>query len=256
MPAGISSRSVVNAFRDARSDSERPVALILSGPLAEQLARELAEGGAREAIQLGGEPSGVDAVLLVLAGQPAPPEIELARAAVRNGVPVVAVQLDSGDDSEIPYVLATDVVPCPRGEGFPVAAIGRVLARRLGNRGAGLAAALPRLREGMTAELTHRAAVSNALVALLPGSRGSHLPLMAMAQLRLALALSVANGRQVGSATAPDAGAVLAAAPALRALSTRAVRHTPLPQRLVQAAVAYAATLAVGKASSLRTPAD
>jgi hypothetical protein len=240
------------AFRDARNEVERPARLIVSGPLAEQLARELGQGGMPDSVRLGGEVAGADAVVLVLAGQAAAPEIELGRRAKSEAVPVIGVQLDPAVNPEIPYVLATDVVPCPRGKGFPVDAIAGVLARRLGEQAAGLAASLPRLHAGVSRELMHGAAVRNALLALLPISREAHLPIMTMTQVRLALAVSVANGREVGSATAPDVGAVLAAAPALRALSRRVVVRTPFARRLVQAGIAYAATLAVGKASSLR----
>ncbi|HEY7730118.1 MAG TPA: hypothetical protein VH950_04365 [Gaiellaceae bacterium] len=256
MPLGISSRAVLTAFRDARSEAERPARLLVSGPLAEQLARELAEGGVPDTVRLGGEVEGADAVVLVLAGEAAAPEVELARSANRAAVPVIGVQLDPAVNPDIPYVLATDVVPCPRGEGFPIDAIAGVLARRLGEQAAGLAAALPRLHDGVSRGLTRRAAHRNALLALLPLSRDAHLPVMTITQVRLALSLSVANGREVGSATAPDVGAVLAAAPALRALSRRVVLRAPMARRLVQAGVAYGATLAVGKASSLRATRD
>jgi hypothetical protein len=252
MPLGISARSVLMTFRDARNEAERPARLIVSGPLAEQLARELAEGGVPDTVRLGGEVAGADAVVLVVAGEAAAPEIELGRRAKREAVPVIGVQLDPAVNPELPYVLATDVVPCPRGEGFPVDAIARVLGRRLGDRAAGLAAALPRLHDGVSRELTRAAAVRNAIVALRPKSGEAHLPAMTLTQVRLALAQSIANGREVGSATAPDIGAVLAAAPALRELSRRVVLHAPIARRLVEAGVAYAATFAVGKASSLR----
>ena len=46
----------------------------------------------------------------------------------------------------VPYVLAEDMVRVPPGQGFPVDAIARAVARRLGENGTALAAKLPVLR--------------------------------------------------------------------------------------------------------------
>jgi hypothetical protein len=256
MPAGLSAGAVLRAVRDARAAARKPGALVVSGPLAEQLARDLATGGDGGAIRLGGDPAAALAVIVVAAGDATDAEIDLARRATRELVPVIAVQLDPASDPELPYVLATDVVPCPPGQGFPVEAVARALTRRLGSSAAGLAARLPALREGITAELTRQTSVRNALVALLPLSGSAHLPVLTLNQLRLALALGVANGREPGPESAPEAGAVLVAAPALRSLARRAVRTLPIAPALVQAAIAYAGTRAVGEAAARRTAAD
>ena len=256
MPAGISTGAVLRAIRETRSAARRPGSLVVSGPLAEQLARDLASGGEVTAIRMGGDPAGALAVVIVAAGEAADAEVDLARRAAREIVPVIAVQLDPASDPELPYVLATDVVACPPGEGFPVEALARALTRRLGSPAAGLAARLPALREGVTSELSRQTSVRNALVALLPFSGSAHLPLMTLNQLRLALALGVAHGREPGPESAPETGAVLVAGPLFRAVARRAVRALPVAAPLVQAAIAYAGTRALGEAATLRPAAD
>jgi hypothetical protein len=252
MPAGLSTTAVLRSFREARGAVGSSVSLLVAGPMAEQLARDLAAGGDPGVVRTSGRPEDADGVVVVLAGAPAAEEVALARRAARANVAVVAVQLDPAYDSEVPYVLATDVVPCPPGEGFPVAGVATVLARRLGGRAYPLAAALPALREEISAEATRQAAALNALVALLPLSPAAHFPTMALNQLRLALGVSVANGRELGREGPLDAAAVLAAGLALRGLARSLVPHLPAGRRLARAAIAAGGTLALGEAAARR----
>ena len=62
-------------------------------------------------------------------------------------MPIVAVVAGRlSEDVSIPFVLATDVVRVGPGEGFPIATIVRVIAGRLGEEAAPLAARVPVLR--------------------------------------------------------------------------------------------------------------
>lgn len=252
MPAGLAATAVLRALRDARDAAASTGALLVVGPMAEQLARSLAAGGDQGAVRLTGPPASMDAVVLVLAGAPAPEEVEVARRAARASVPVVAVQLDPAYAAEIPYVLATDVVACPPGEGFPLAALGRVLARRLGAAAYPLAGALPRLREAVSSQAARQAAAQNALVPLLPVRREAHFPVLALNQLRLTLGLSVAQGREPGRAGPLDAAGTLAGALALRGLARAVVPRLPVGRRLARSAIAYAGTLALAEAAVRR----
>jgi hypothetical protein len=252
MPAGLSTGAVLRSFREARGAAGASVSLLVAGPMGEQLARDLAAGGDPGVVRTSGGPEDADGLVVVLAGAPAAEEIDLARRAARANVPVAAVQLDPAYDAEVPYVLATDVVPCAPGEGFPVAGVAAVLARRLGGQAYPLAAALPAVREEISAEATRQAAAQNALVALLPGSSSAHFPAMALNQLRLALGVSVANGRELGRDGAVDAAAVLAGGLALRSLARTVVPRIPVGRRLVRAAIAAGGTLALGEAAARR----
>jgi hypothetical protein len=252
MPAGLPTTTILRTLRDARAAAAAPGVLLVAGPMAEQLARTLSAGGEPGSVRTTGAPEDVDALVVVLAGAPAPEEIELARRATRATVPVVAVQLDPAYEVEVPYVLATDVVPCPPGEGFPVDGIGRVLARRLRAESAPLAAALPRLRDSISKEAIRQTATRNALVPLLPIFPQVHFPVMVVNQLRLALGLSLAQGRDVSSAGPIDAASAFTGGLALRTLARAVVPRLPAGRRLARAGIAYAGTLALGEAVARR----
>ena len=252
MPGGLSPFAVLRAVRESRDAAAAEAAVLVAGPMAEQLAREVAAGGEPGAARLHGDPEDVDAVVVVLAGAPAPAEVELARRAARATVPALAVQLDPAYREEVPYVLATDVVPCPPGAGFPVGALARLLARRLGGQAYPLAARLPRLREAVEREATRQTAVQNALFALLPTSADVHFPTMTLNSLRLALGISVANGREAGSAAPVDVAGVVAAGLALRGLARAVVPRLPAGRTLARAAIGAAGAVAVGVAAARR----
>ena len=87
--------------------------------------------------------------------QRAPGDEDVASAAAR------AARARTGDrrrrrpsrsDITIPYVLATDVVWVGAGEAFPLEAIARAIAARLGEHGAPLAARVPLLRGAVVSE--------------------------------------------------------------------------------------------------------
>ena len=91
----------------------------------------------------------------VLEGEPAEEDVAVLRRARRAQRPG-----DGGrgrgslpTTTAIPYVLATDVVRVGAGEAFPLEAIARAIAARLGERGAPLAARVPLLREAVSEQL-------------------------------------------------------------------------------------------------------
>src|SRR5207248_1089473 len=84
-------------------------------------------GGDPRAARVGG-PEGAAAYVHVLAGAPTAEDEAVLKRAHRARVPVVALVRERLD---VPYVLPTDVVVVPPGQGFPVDAVARVLAARL-----------------------------------------------------------------------------------------------------------------------------
>ena len=108
-----------------------------SGALASQLAKELARGGdAGRGPRRRAESTDAAVLVRVLGGAPTEEDERELRAAKRAGVPVVAVQTGT-EGFDLPYVLATDVVTCRPGAGFPVEEIAAALAARLGEDGHG-----------------------------------------------------------------------------------------------------------------------
>ncbi len=117
-PLPIGPREIVSLARYQRQTRAVDGPLLVTGVLAEQLARELRAGGDPELVRTEGDPSGAAALVRVLAGAASETDEEMLRAATRALVPVVAVQT-ADDQVALPYVLPEDVVPCRPGSGFP-----------------------------------------------------------------------------------------------------------------------------------------
>ena len=117
-PLGIGARDVLSLARHARDVAPKGPILVI-GVLAEHLARELAAGGDPSLVRTRGNPADAAALVCILAGAATPADEEALRASTRALVPVVAIQTGPAP-VRIPYVLATDVVECEAGKGFPV----------------------------------------------------------------------------------------------------------------------------------------
>src|SRR5581483_2842485 len=188
--------SVVSIVRELRRGAGDPRPLAVAG------ARELVPVLARE-LRAGGEPAAVveavtpNAAALVWVG--APDEAAL-READRAGIPIVAVT----DADHVPYVLATDLVRVPRGQGFPVDAIAARLAGRLGEDATSLAARLPVLRGPVCDHLIASFAKRNAVVAAAVFIPGVDMPVLTLNQIRLVLRIALAYGEEVDAGRAGE----------------------------------------------------
>jgi uncharacterized protein (DUF697 family) len=243
-------RPFLLAVREAREHAAGHAGLLVRGVMAQELARALAAGGDASVVRTAGELA-TDALVLVLAEAPAAAEIDLLRRAQRAGVAVAVVRLHGGDE-DVPYVLATDVLDVPPGQGFPVEGIARVLARRLGSGIVPLGTALPALRDGASAQLIRDAALRNALIAGAPWGPAVAMPLLRRTQLGLVLDLSALHGGEVGPQRAPEAAGVAAASLGLRAVGRRVGRRLPAGRAAARVAIAYGGTLALGAMAALR----
>ncbi|MEX2613612.1 MAG: hypothetical protein WD380_08535, partial [Gaiellaceae bacterium] len=90
----LEARSVLRTMQDGLSPSEAG-SIVVSGMLAEQLARELGAGAELGAVVVGDGTSvaGAPVLVRVIAGDPSDEDDALVRAADRAGVPIVLVQL-------------------------------------------------------------------------------------------------------------------------------------------------------------------
>lgn len=248
-PLGIAPRDVLGLVREhRRAESERPH-LLVSGILAEELARKLRADGDARAVRTAGPPEEAAALVHVTAGALTPDAEASLRAATRALVPVVVLQ--TGDASaELPYVLATDVLVCAPGKGFPVDELAELLAARLGPQGPALAAALPVLRGAVQERRAEEGAVVAGVLAATGGDE-PRLPLLALGQARTLLDVARAQGaetaagpREAAEAVGVPLAASVGAGLALRTL----VRRLPLRTRLLDGAIAAAATYALATA--------
>jgi uncharacterized protein (DUF697 family) len=253
VPAGLSLRELAGTVRDVRraAASERPI--VVDGLLAGELAKRLTAGGEASAVRVGGDPADGSALLMVLAGQPSEHDLRQLRAATRALVPIVAVQTGRDQDVLVPYILATDVVPCPPGQAFPVAEISAALARRLGPEAVALAARLPALRDAVAEQLVASASLRAAFLGVASRATAARLPLLAAVQTRLVLDLAAANGREIGPERGAEVGAVAATGLTLRSV----VRRLGLgSSRSVAGLSGYTGTRALGEAAQRRFRAD
>jgi hypothetical protein len=245
---GIGPRDVLTLARQQRSARNVRGPVLVTGVLAEQLARELVAGGDPALVRTSGDPAAAAAVLRIVAGSATREDERVLRAAARALVPVVAVQ--TADRSvRLPYVLAEDVVTCPPGSGFPIEDIADRLAAALGAQGPPLAASLPVLEDAVMRRTTTDGTLSAAALAMLGAGRGPRLPVLALSQARMLSGLAVARGaakQDDGREAAEEVAIPLAAALAAGVTARPPVRRLPFRPRLLQGLVAAGTTLALG----------
>ena len=248
MAPKLSPFAVWGLVKEMRIAAEDTRPLVVSGPLAAQLEKELAEGAAPGAVRLEGRPEDGSAFVRVLAGAPTPEDENLLRAADRANVPAVAVQTGT-EIFDVPYVLATDVVMCSPGAGFPVEAIARVVASSLGESGTGLAARLPVVREPLSEVLIERFSRQNAIAGVAIFVPGADFPVLTLNQIRLVLRLASAHAVEVDQDRWPEVLATVGTAFGFRAVARQLLGAIPVAGWVVKGTVAYAGTRAVGEAA-------
>ena len=162
-----------------------------------------------------------NAAVLVWVG---PPDEDALRAANRAGVPIVAVT----DADELPYVLATDIVHVPPGQGFPIDEIAHAVARKLGEDGTALAARLPVLRRAVCDELIRSFAKKNAIIAAAVFIPGVDLPVLTLNQARLVLRIALAYGQEIDKDRAVELLGVVGAGFGLRTVARELLDLVPV----------------------------
>jgi uncharacterized protein (DUF697 family) len=246
---GLSPLAVLSAVRGARSGAqEGPI--VVGGPpaLVAVLARELRAGGDASAVREGtaGEWAPGDwaerASALVWIGEP---DEEALLAAARKRLPIIAVT----DAVHVPYVLDTDLVPLPAGQGFPVREIAVALARRLDDHGPPLAALLPVLRESVVDDLIRSTARRNGVIAAGLFLPAVDMPILTISQIRLVMRIAVAYGHEIDRSRAAEVLGVVGAGFGFRAFARRALTLVPTAGWALKGGVAFAGTTAVGEAA-------
>ena len=250
MAAKLHPGAIWGLVKEARTALEDVRPLQVSGVLAATLEKELARGGAPGAVRSQGDVAGAAALVRVLAGEATEDDEREIRAARRAGVPTIAVQTGTGT-CDVPYVLATDVVACRPGAGFPVEEIARALAARLGERGTPLAARLPVLRDPVCDELIESFSRRNGVLGVAIFVPGADFPVLTLNQLRLVLRLASAHGVEVDQSRLPEVLGTVAAGFGFRAVARQLLGAVPVAGWAVKGGVAYTGTRAIGEAARL-----
>jgi len=248
MKSPVAIGAVRKLFKDLQDSSRnaKPLAVGGASELAGVLAKELGRGGEASAVRVGG-PEGA-AVYVHLAGG-GDDEAVLTRAR-RARVPIVAVA--SGDEP-LAYVLETDVVRVKGGERLPVEEIAEVIASRLDEAGAPLAAKLPALRGAVCERIVASFARKNGVVGVAVFVPGADLPVLALNQVRMLLLLDQAYGLELDPRRRlPEVLATVGAGFGLRSVARELLDLVPVAGWAVKGGVAYGGTRALGKAAILR----
>ena len=204
--------------------------VVVSGMLAEQLAKELGLGAEPGAVRVTEREdlAGAEAAVRIIAGDPNEEDVAVVRAADRAEIPVVLVQLWPQADWRGPYVLSPFVVECRTGEGFPVGTIASLIALAV-EHPTGLAARIPVLREPVVTSIERGALVRSTLLGVLGAKSGGLRPLLALEQVRMLaqlLSLEPPERRPEEAQLAAGLSAVtLAASFGLRSLGRTAPRQ-------------------------------
>ena len=241
------------AVRD-EIEPRRAGPIVVSGVLAEQLAKELGAGAVPGAVVVAthADLAHAAAHVRIVAGDPSAEDEALVSAAARLGVEVVIVELWPQPDWTRPFVLSPFVVECRAGEGFPVTEISDRIIEATEDAPV-LAAQVPVIAEATRSWLVKRAVLRSAVIGLVGSRLGRSRPLLVLEQARLVARMrAVSSGPAVSDelpVMAGSAAAVLASGFALRTAARRA--GTMLPAPLVNAAVAAAGTWAFARALRL-----
>jgi hypothetical protein len=245
-------RSIVFTVRD-ETEPAHVGPVLVTGMLAEQLARQLGEGAGPGAV-VAGEKSRLprSSVLVhVIAGDPSSEDDELVRDADKDGVPVILVQLWPQAEWTKPYVLTPFVVECRAGEGFPVSEIAVRIVEAVEDI-VDVGRRVPVLHDKVVEAVVGTSMIRAALLATLGKKKRRARPLITLEQIRMLAQLrrleqtAPLSGEQALKDAAPFAAAALAGGFAFRqaALAARRV----LPGTITDAAIAAAGTWALAEA--------
>jgi uncharacterized protein (DUF697 family) len=248
MAKSLSPMTVWSLVRELKIAASSTLPLMISGPLAAQLEKELSIGAEAGAVRVGGRPQDADCLIRIIAGAPTAEDEQELKAAKRAKVPLVAVQTGT-EAFDIPYVLATDIVMCRPGEGFPVEEIAEAVAARLGEAGTGMAARIPVLREPLCRELIESFSRKNGILGVAIFIPGADFPVLTLPQIRLVLRLGAAHGVEIDQQRLPEVLATIAAGFGFRALARQMLGAIPVAGWAVKGGIAYGGTRALGEAA-------
>jgi len=262
--------AVYGVVKEIKKTGDRP--LLVAGLLAEQLARELREGGEESAVRTGGAPEDVEALVYVIGDAVTGDDERLLKLAHHARVPTIVVAAGREAPPRVPFVPATDVVRVESGHGFPVETIASALARRLGEAATSLARRLPVLRPAVCVQLVESFARKNGIVGAAVFIPGADLPLLTLNQIRMVLRICAAHGLEVDNQRAPEILATIGVGLGFRAFARELLDFLPRRRRqsrrlrswmgsveptptvpvagwLLKGAVAYTGTKALGEAT-------
>lgn len=250
---------VVKEMRSAGEDF-RPIVLAGARDPADALRKALGAGGDEQALRdlAGRELSAYDVegaglLVYVIEGASAAPEDEaVLRLADRRSVEALCVLVGAPGEQavDVPYALATNVVPVRPGEPLPVETIAQLIAERADERAYMWAARLPVLRKAVVEQTIRKFARQNGILGVAIFIPGADLPALTLNQIRMVFRLAAAYGEEIDRERALEILAVIGAGLGFRAVAREALGFLPGVGWAVKGGIAYAGTRALGKAAA------
>jgi uncharacterized protein (DUF697 family) len=250
---------VVKELRAAVEDF-RPIVLAGAAAPAGELGQALAAEGDPETIRdlAGRELSAYDVegaglLLYVVAGDEVSKKDEQTlMLADRKGVEALCVLVGTSGDgaTDVPYVLATNVVRVRPGAPLPVDEIADVIAERADERAYMWAARLPVLRKAVVDHTIRKFSLQNGILGVAIFIPGADLPALTLNQLRMVFRIAAAYGEKIDRDRAPEILAVIGAGLGFRTVAREALGFVPGIGWAVKGGVAYAGTQALGRAAA------
>ena len=239
--------AIIGLLREVRSTTDKP--MMVGGTLGDQLARELSAGGDASAVLVGNEPRGVEVFVYVIGDSLTGDDERVMKRAHRARVPTIVVAAGRKSPRRIPFVLATDVVRAEPGHGFPVDAVARAIARKIGEEATSLARRLPVMRPAVSAQLIERFSRKNGIIGAAIFVPGVDLPVLTLHQVRMVLRILATHGLELDGQRAPELLATVGAGFGFRAVARELLNLIPVLGWAVKGAVAYGGTRAIGEAT-------
>lgn len=190
-------------------------------------------------------------VHVVDGARPTSEDEEAFRLASRKDVAIVCVLAgaDAQAVTEVPYVLATDVVAVPPGEPVPVGTIVEHVASRLNDKAYALAGKLPAIRREVSERIVDEFARQNGILGAAIFIPGADMPVMTLNQIRMVLRLAGAYGEEVDRDRAVEILGVVGFGFGFRAAARQLVGFVPVAGWAVKGAIGYTGTKALGEAA-------
>jgi uncharacterized protein (DUF697 family) len=212
-------RNLYRVFHESRTAARKHAALAVTGELPE--AERLAD-----LLDAGRDAGGAGVVLTVAAGR-----VSLSGKAVEDPgeAPIPAVLSEEAVLRElVPWVVGSlnEDYLVALGRGYPI------------------------FRRAVCEEIIHKNARQNGVIGVLP-IPGADMPAIAANQGRMVLGIAAAYGEEISLERARELLGVLAAGFGFRALSRQVLKLVPVGGWAASGAIAYAGTLAMGRAAIL-----
>ncbi len=248
-PVLMELRSIVGTVRE-EADTRWVGPVLVTGMLAEQLARQLGQDAAHGAVQVDASRLEGSSVLVhVIAGDPGVADDDLVRRADHARVPVILIQLWPQASWTTSYVLTPFVVECRAGEGFPMPEISARIVEAV-EHPVELARRVPVLEEKTAEAVVGTTIIRSAVLASTGKGARAARPLITLEQIKMLIELRKLEGTvplaapDALKAVAPFAVAAVVGGFAFREAANAAKRV--LPAAVVDATVAAAGTWVVG----------